>query len=90
MALQSIRRSIRRKGEALREQMESILSSLHRKGLTQEELITTRDGRLVIPIRAEFKHQVPGIYTIGGGPENMISLLECIDLIAEICGWPTP
>lgn len=58
--LQSIRRSIRRKGESLREQMESILASLHKKGITQEELITARDGRLVIPVRAEYKHQVPG------------------------------
>ncbi|HLF13334.1 MAG TPA: endonuclease MutS2 [Bacteroidota bacterium] len=58
--LKSIRRSIRKKSEALRSQMESILGSLHKKGVTQEELITTRDGRLVIPVRAEFKHQVPG------------------------------
>lgn len=58
--LQGIRRSIRRKSEALRGQMESILSSLHRKGITQEELITTRDGRLVIPVRSEYKNQVPG------------------------------
>jgi CDP-paratose 2-epimerase len=37
-----------------------------------------------------FKHQVSGIYTIGGGPENMISLLECIELIAEISGRRPP
>jgi DNA mismatch repair protein MutS2 len=59
-ALQTIRKAIRRKGESLREQMESILSSLHKKGITQEELITARDGRLVIPVRSEYKHQVPG------------------------------
>jgi DNA mismatch repair protein MutS2 len=58
--LQAIRRSIRRKSESLREQMESILSSLHKKGITQEDLITARDGRLVIPVRAEYKNQVPG------------------------------
>ncbi len=58
--LATIRRSIRRKGEALRSQMESILGALHKKGITQEELITTRDGRLVIPVRSEYKNQVPG------------------------------
>jgi DNA mismatch repair protein MutS2 len=58
--LATIRRSIQRKSESLREQMESILGALHRKGITQEELITTRDGRLVIPVRSEYKHQVPG------------------------------
>ncbi len=59
-ALGTIRRAIRRKNEALRSQMESILGNLHKKGITQEELITTRDGRLVIPVRSEYKNQVPG------------------------------
>ena len=33
-----------------------------------------------------YQHQVPGIYVIGGGPQNMISLLESIEVIAEITG----
>lgn len=33
-----------------------------------------------------YRNQVPGVYTIGGGPENMISLLESIELIGEITG----
>ncbi|HSG27028.1 MAG TPA: hypothetical protein VLA34_01015, partial [Candidatus Krumholzibacterium sp.] len=48
--LQVIRRALRRRGEMLRNKMESILSSLQKKGVTQEDLITTRDGRLVIPV----------------------------------------
>lgn len=35
---------------------------------------------------AFYEHQEPGIYNIGGGPPNMISLLESIDLIGEITG----
>jgi CDP-paratose 2-epimerase len=35
---------------------------------------------------AFYEHQVPGIYNIGGGMENAISLVECIDLIASITG----
>ena len=31
-----------------------------------------------------FKSQVSGVYNIGGGPQNKISLLECIDLIGDI------
>ncbi|HLB00599.1 MAG TPA: endonuclease MutS2 [Bacteroidota bacterium] len=58
--LSFIRGSIRRKSENLRARMETILRSLHKKGLTQEELITTRDGRLVIPVRAEVKNQISG------------------------------
>lgn len=33
-----------------------------------------------------YEHQAPGVYTIGGGQENMISLLECIKLIDNITG----
>lgn len=32
------------------------------------------------------RNPVPGIYNIGGGQANMISLLECIQLIEEISG----
>ncbi|MBX3012658.1 MAG: NAD-dependent epimerase/dehydratase family protein [Caldilineaceae bacterium] len=33
---------------------------------------------------AFYRQPVPGIYNLGGGPANMISLIECIDLIEEI------
>lgn len=35
---------------------------------------------------AFYEHQEPGIYNIGGGLDNAVSLLECIDLIASITG----
>lgn len=35
---------------------------------------------------AFYECQVPGIYNIGGGMDNAISLVECIDLIAAITG----
>ena len=35
---------------------------------------------------AFYKSPVPGIYTLGGGKANMISLLECIHLIEDITG----
>jgi DNA mismatch repair protein MutS2 len=84
--LAGIRRSIRRKGEALREQMESILSSLHKKGITQEELITARDGRLVIPVRAEYKHQVPGfIHSISAsGATAFIEPTQTLEMNNEL------
>jgi CDP-paratose 2-epimerase len=33
-----------------------------------------------------FRTPAPGVYVVGGGEENMISLLESIDLIAEAAG----
>ena len=35
---------------------------------------------------AFYKHGQPGIYNIGGGTECSLSLLECIDLIADFLG----
>ncbi len=84
--LASLRRAQRRKAEALRGQMERILSSLSKKGMTQEELVTTRGGRLVIPVRAEYKHQVPGfIHSISAtGATAFIEPTQTLDMNNEL------
>src|SRR5208283_2221614 len=46
--------------EMLRKQLERILKNVSEQGLSQEDIITTRDGRMVIPVKAEQKHSVPG------------------------------
>lgn len=58
--LKAIRHRIVEKKDSLRAQLEHILSSLAGKEWTQEEIITTRDGRLVIPVKTEHKNRVPG------------------------------
>lgn len=35
---------------------------------------------------AFYESRIPGVYNIGGGPENTLSLLECISLIEELLG----
>lgn len=58
--LKSIRGEIISLYDLLRRQLQRILRSVSEKGFTQDDIITTRDGRMVIPIRVEQKHQVPG------------------------------
>jgi DNA mismatch repair protein MutS2 len=58
--LRDIRKSIISATDALRRRLESILRQVSEQEFLQEEIITTRDGRLVIPIKAEYKHKVPG------------------------------
>jgi DNA mismatch repair protein MutS2 len=58
--LQKIRSAIRSVSETLRKRLERILKSLSTEGMAQEELITTRDGRMVLPVKVEYKHKVPG------------------------------
>ncbi len=58
--LQRIRGAIRSVSETLRKRLDRILKSLSSQGMAQEELITTRDGRMVLPVKVEYKHQLSG------------------------------
>jgi DNA mismatch repair protein MutS2 len=58
--LRDIRTAIADKYEYLRKRLSSILRSVTDSGFSQEEIITTREGRMVIPVKAEHKTHVPG------------------------------
>ena len=58
--LKNIRNDLVSMYELLRKQLGRILKNVSEQGLTQEDIITTRDGRMVIPVKAEQKHSVPG------------------------------
>lgn len=58
--LYEIRKEIIRKSSSLKNVVERILKNLSDSYLVQEEYITQRDGRLVIPIKAEHKRHVKG------------------------------
>ncbi len=58
--LQSIRRSINEKYDQLRKRLEAILKSVSDQGFSQDDIITTREGRMVIPVKAEHKNRVQG------------------------------
>ncbi|MFA6468989.1 MAG: endonuclease MutS2 [Bacteroidota bacterium] len=58
--LRSIRQSIGDKQHAIRRALEKILRATAEQGMVQDEIVTTRDGRMVIPIKAELKNKFPG------------------------------
>ncbi len=58
--LRKIRKELNDKSESLRKKLDAILKNAAALGWTQEELITTRDGRMVIPVKIENKNRVPG------------------------------
>jgi len=58
--LREIRDGMISAGDALRRRLESILRRVSEQEFLQDEIITTRDGRLVIPVKTEFKNSVPG------------------------------
>lgn len=55
-----IRRDIARQSEKIKESLEKLLRSGAQKYL-QEHLITIRDNRYVVPVKAEYRSQVPGL-----------------------------
>lgn len=58
--LRKIRKELNDRSENLRKVLDSILKNASSLGWTQEELITARDGRMVIPVKVENKNRVPG------------------------------
>lgn len=58
--LGEIRKEIISKNSSLKHVIEKILKGLSNSYLVQEEYVTQRDGRLVVPIKAEHKRHVKG------------------------------
>ncbi|OAQ21818.1 endonuclease MutS2 [Thermosulfurimonas dismutans] len=59
--LQAVRKKLRSFFERLHEVMERLLRRYAREGVLREEHIFQRKGRLVLPVRSEYKNRVPGI-----------------------------
>lgn len=59
--LMSIRKSLKVEEGNIRKEMEKLMGALSRKNALQAENPTVRDGRLVIPIKREFKKHIRGI-----------------------------
>lgn len=59
--LGDIRRKIKRAHARIREQLEGIIRSPQYAKVLQENLITLRDGRFVVPVRAECKSELKGL-----------------------------
>ena len=55
-----LRREIVEQTRRLRHRLEIILRRVAKENLAQDEIITLRDGRMVIPVKAAYKHSVDG------------------------------
>lgn len=59
--LHSIRRSMRGMNDKIRAQMNSMINNTTTRSYLQDAVITMRDGRYCLPVKAEAKSQVPGM-----------------------------
>jgi DNA mismatch repair protein MutS2 len=60
-ALYKIRRDIIDKSASLRERLNRILRKVSDEELVTDEYVTLREGRLVLPVKTEYKRRIPGI-----------------------------
>jgi DNA mismatch repair protein MutS2 len=59
--LARLRKDIRRATVEARERLQSIVKKLAARDMLQEEVITFRDGRLVLMLKDEYRQRVPGL-----------------------------
>lgn len=59
--LKNIRRSIARQNDAIKNRLNHILNSADNRTYLQDSIVTIRDGRYVVPVKAEHRGKVPGI-----------------------------
>ncbi|MGB0521943.1 MAG: endonuclease MutS2 [Flammeovirgaceae bacterium] len=85
--LAKIRKQIQSKQMGLRSRMDSLLKQFKNSGFTKEDASPTiRDGRLVIPVAAEYKRQVKGLVhdASATGQTVYIEPQEALDLNNEV------
>ena len=84
--LLAIRRAIADRYEDLRKRLAGILKDVAELGFSQDEIITTREGRMVIPVKAEHKHRVPGFIhsASSSGATVFIEPTETLELNNDI------
>jgi DNA mismatch repair protein MutS2 len=59
--LKRIRREQIKQGDAVRAHLNKFITSQAYRDILQDQLVTIRDGRYVIPVRQEFRHKIAGL-----------------------------
>ncbi|HOJ10590.1 MAG TPA: endonuclease MutS2 [Clostridiales bacterium] len=59
--LNSIRRQIRERQESIKEKLNGIIKSPHYQKYMQDPIVTIRAGRYVVPVKQEYRNEVPGL-----------------------------
>ncbi|HHV60475.1 MAG TPA: endonuclease MutS2 [Clostridiaceae bacterium] len=61
VALKNIRRNIRALHESIKEKLNSILRSSKYQKFMQESVVTLRGDRYVVPVKQEYRNEIPGL-----------------------------
>ena len=84
--LARIRKSIVRQGLNIREQLEKIVKNQNTQKYLQENLITIRDGRYVVPVKTEYKNEIGGLVhdTSASGQTLFVEPISVVEANNEI------
>jgi DNA mismatch repair protein MutS2 len=80
--LRRIRREMDRQQRVIEESLRSTLRRLSEGGSTQEDLITIRGERFVIPVKSEHKRRIPGVVH-GASSSGQTVYLEPLETIEQ-------
>ena len=80
--LRRIRREMERQQRVIEESLRSTLRRLSEGGSTQEDLITIRGERFVIPVKSEHKRRIPGVVH-GASSSGQTVYLEPLETIEQ-------
>ena len=84
--LAAIRRKIRAASQRVRDQLDKLVRSPAHQRHLQEGIVTQRGGRYVVPVKAEFRGEVPGLVhdTSASGATVFIEPMSVVELNNEI------
>jgi len=80
--LANLRREVRHAHDRLTARLQHILASQTGRQVAQEPIVTLRDGRYVIPVKADMRGQIPGVVhdVSGSGATVFLEPLETVEL----------
>ncbi len=84
--LASIRKRIVRQGQNIRDQLDGMIKSKSTQKFLQDNIVTMRDGRYVLPVKSEHKGDVPGLVhdTSATGQTFFIEPMSVVEANNEI------
>ena len=84
--LYSVRQSIRRANEEIKAKLNNFIKGAEYRNFLQDAFVTVRDGRFVVPVKAEYRGNVPGLVhdVSGSGSTVFIEPMPVVNLNNEI------